>query len=131
MKKKNLKKQIKELKLQLKETYCLEQGLDDARNGRTITFDLDEEIKEMCNTDINFAFEYVKAANKDYAALSRECDMLKERIRFLDTLIQGPLTTERVISISKKDEHSQLAEATILQEEANHNNNLFNEGKIK
>ena len=131
MKKKNLKKQIKELKLQLKETYCLEQGLDDTRNGRTITFDLDEEIKEMCNTDINFAFEYVKAANKDYAALSRECDMLKERIRFLDTLIQVPLTTERVISISKKDEHSQLAEATILQEEANHNNNLFNEGKIK
>ena len=114
MKKKNLKKQIKELKLQLKETYCLEQGLNDARNGRTITFDLDKEIKEMCNTDINFAFEYVKAANEDYVALSRECDKLKERIRFLDTLIQGP-----------------LAEAINLREEANHNNNLFNEGRIK
>jgi len=80
----------------------------------TDTLGFDEEVKKMCNLDINFAFEYVKAANKDYVALSRECDKLKERIRFLDTLIQGP-----------------LAEAINLQEEANHNNNLFNEGRIK
>ena len=96
MKKKELKKQIKELKLQLKgwvtgttegflgmpidEVNSLERGLEDARAGRLISFDHSEEIEKMCNANGNFAYEYVKASNEDYAKLSDECDKLKGEI---------------------------------------------------
>ena len=138
MKKKKLKKQIKELKLHLKgwvtgmtegflgipidEVNSLERGLEDARAGRLITFDHNEEIEKMCNANGNFAYEYVKASNEDYAKLSDECDKLKGEIAQL---------LDQVKALKEELEQSQLSEMLNIQEEANHNNNLFNEGKIK
>ena len=138
MKKKKLKKQIKELKLHLKgwvtgmtegflgipidEVNSLERGLEDARAGRLITFDHNEEIEKMCNANGNFAYEYVKASNEDYAKLSDKCDKLKGEIAQL---------LDQVKALKEELEQSQLSEMLNIQEEANHNNNLFNEGKIK